>query len=376
MCGIVGMMGPGISVNDWDVIDQLTYVSGLRGQHSTGVAQGYASVSKHYPTEFLIQKDVMSPANFMRYHRHHEQGNKKIMREVFNNFFMVHTRAATRGSINIENAHPFEFDNIIGMHNGTLVDEKYQHGEKTDSELLLKDINERGIIPVLKELDPHSAYALVIFDKNTGRMSFIRNALRPLSLCFNDNRGVMYWASEEWMLRDILARNGERVLGNKYPYFKPHHVYSVHPHEIKYKEEKVFDVEEFKPRPIVPITVSKPRIRLPAQIHQTANNATVNVLNWKARQEAKKEQGQKDVTKDVRKANFTVIEGGVNHSLSATSRIPAIHCVSCGKYMSLVDRHFATKFGGNTYIHSHCEDEVPFHLQADYYNNREEVKIN
>src|SRR5690606_21890089 len=57
--------------------------------------------------------------------------------------FIGHCRAATKGSVSVANAHPFAFENVVGVHNGTLKSSfKNSTLYDTDSEAIYKGLND------------------------------------------------------------------------------------------------------------------------------------------------------------------------------------------------------------------------------------------
>lgn len=114
-----------------------------------------------------------------------------------------HNRAATRGLISENNAHPFIFKHVLGAHNGTL----YQIAEnklknrlkdpeqfETDSELVFANLE---VYPDPKETISllEGAWALVWYDSRTECINFIRNKERPLYYIFDGDRKNLVWAS-------------------------------------------------------------------------------------------------------------------------------------------------------------------------------------
>lgn len=387
MCGLAGIAGPGINIWDIDVLRDLAYVSGLRGRDSTGILQGRSNPNYFgkVNNSFIIEKSNVDVGFFQEFHRTSPDGNKDLFSGVQNNFFAVHTRHATKGEVTKENSHPFEFNKLIGMHNGTLLDKRYHQDGKTDSELLLKDMDENGIVPTLKKLNPSSAYAMVIYEKDTGDLIFTRNDHRPLYLCYSKSRAVMYWASESWMLRSIMARQRELILNEEVSYFKTNRIYRVNPHDIKAGTNKQFDIEEFAPKPLVEnsgylrnvprITYGPHSVISPEERKQEVRQERQRRerIDWRAK---KKEEKQKKDHLSVLERNKNRVtfskEGNVIASIFPENQInknenlapkndliPAFYCCACHGKMSLVDQYFATKLSSNTFLHKECETSLP-----------------
>jgi hypothetical protein len=168
-----------------------------------------------------------------------DKGVKKehptLLKSVQVDIVMAHVRAATKGVVCDSNAHPFNLTNIVGAHNGTLRDKKYEHATKTDSEQMFRDIQAHGLAHVLKELDPKSAYAISMYNRTDRCMYFARNEERTLSIAFLENRSVMYWASDLEMLKFTLDRNKEPYKAYS---FKPHKIIKIDANDITYSAIK------------------------------------------------------------------------------------------------------------------------------------------
>lgn len=321
MCGLWGILGPGISSDDLVALEELAYISGLRGSDGTGILQAKGKGKK----DILIEKFKHDVNYFKFYHRYMKTGNKNVFSNVTNYLFAGHVRAATKGDISDENTHPFECNHLIGMHNGTLKDKKYQDNKKTDSELFIRDISENGITEVIRELHVDSAFAIVLFDKQTELVHFVRNSKREIHFCFNDKRAVMYWASEAWMLRGILGRNGLKIKDNIIWNLTPNVVYTINPKKYflndksPFIKEEIFLEEEKKEEKVV----------------QVNTNNVVPLITQAP-----------TPNKIVQNSN---------------SKIPAVFCCSCTKPMNLLDRYFGNKLSQNSsvYICKECEDNIP-----------------
>jgi hypothetical protein len=257
MCGVFGMVGNGIQPADLSFIKSLAWVSALRGTDGTGLLQaGAYRYSYRTPKKFdnyFVEKGQHDISYFSWYHEYHKEGNKKVFNDVTDNLYAGHVRAATLGNVNDQNAHPFELENLIGMHNGTLVDAVYldKSWQKTDSELMFEDMNVRGIVPVLRDLDDKSAYSVVIWDKSDLTINFATNGKRPLKFAINKKRNVMYWASETWMLTGCAARHGIELAGVWE--FEVDHLYSFRPVDVRSEQFPLWTKYKIKPAKSVPM---------------------------------------------------------------------------------------------------------------------------
>ena len=120
---------------------------------------------------------------------------------------MGHNRWATVGGITRHTAHPFEFDKLVGAHNGTLKRRNLLDDSRmfeVDSENLYYHMNNNGLEDTLSKTD--GAFALTWFNKEDNTLNFIRNAERELYYVVSEC-GVLFWASEEWMLIVALSKN-------------------------------------------------------------------------------------------------------------------------------------------------------------------------
>jgi hypothetical protein len=202
MCGHVGAAG-WTSNKDPDIFRDMIWVDGLRGLHSTGAA--FIDITAG---AVELVKKAGTPVQLFS-----EQRFRECLSPRFD-VFIGHNRFATVGERNDANAHPFEFSNIVGAHNGTLeyrarkalVDnEKYG----TDSEALFHNLNEFTVEEVIGEMS--GAWALVWYDKRNNTINFLRNNQRPLAYTFSDDGKMIYWASEPGLLRWILGRDPHNI---------------------------------------------------------------------------------------------------------------------------------------------------------------------
>lgn len=206
MCGLVGIitkLGNGFNKDQVDAFNDLLFIDSLRGMDSTGC--------------FLVENDgtlswnkeaVPSP-EFCRKKEHQDMLKQGFLR---GRALVGHNRAATRGVVNDENAHPFTVDDRITLvHNGTLYgDHRKLADVDVDSHAIAHVIHESGddVEAAIQKIN--GAFALIWHDFQNNTLNFLRNNARPLH--WVETTSGYLWASEANMLEWILSR---------YPNMKP-----------------------------------------------------------------------------------------------------------------------------------------------------------
>lgn len=193
MCGLVGAMGP-LTLKHENAFKLMLIFDSIRGIDSTGIAVVNAA------NELKIAKSVGDP--YVLFDTIQFQDAMKGV----NKLMIGHNRFATQGKVNKANAHPFDFESLIGAHNGTLRNKQVLADSakfQVDSQNLYHHIDQHGLKDALKNLD--GAWALTWYDKEFDTMNFLRNKERPLFLTITED-DVIFWASEKWMLEVALAR--------------------------------------------------------------------------------------------------------------------------------------------------------------------------
>lgn len=209
MCGNVGVAGV-LNLKQREVFQTLLIIDAIRGRDGTGVA-GVTENSNHFEVlkRYGDPYQIIDHKGWDRVVSH----NKKVL--------IGHNRAATIGSKNHNNAHPFEMSNVVGAHNGTLWPQaksrlRGSNIYDTDSEAIYHEINHSSLRETIPKLE--GAWALCYYDRRDDTINFIRNKERPLFYVYEKDRKTMWWASEPGMLLFALGRHGieldtEKVYG-------------------------------------------------------------------------------------------------------------------------------------------------------------------
>lgn len=202
MCGHVGIAG-NLEYKDEATMKRLLMYDYFRGQDSTGLAAIRDNGDVHISKIASHPIDLFDTEKF-----------KKTLSGHASRVFMGHNRAATKGVVNGVNAHPFQFDHIIGAHNGTLEDASWNKlaevaGEKfgVDSQNIIHAISVLGIEETMKHMN--GAWSLVWVDMKEGSLNFLRNDKRPMWFAYEDNFKRMFWASEWPMIRAALELSAQ-----------------------------------------------------------------------------------------------------------------------------------------------------------------------
>jgi len=204
MCGIVGYISKTDKAHDSEKAHFMHYalsMDTLRGADSTGLM----TLNKRF--EISTMKTLMPGDRFVqssRYQKNWKPGWCQV----------GHNRAATRGTVNRENAHPFTFGPVTLVHNGTL----WGDGSSLPTYNKALDVDSMQIAHALAEHEPSEAkdvlkevdgsYAIVWFDTRDESVNMARNNDRPMHYGLNPQRDILWFMSDGHMLHTITKSMG------------------------------------------------------------------------------------------------------------------------------------------------------------------------
>lgn len=169
MCGICGFItkrDEPISVEDYRRFKQLLILNEQRGTDSTGIA--YVDENN----EVVVIKEACKASKFIL----------QLPKYIKTKLIIGHTRLATRGAVNKQNAHPFVYGDIVGIHNGVV----YNHAQigefNVDSEAIFYLLNKhkKKINNAFRQLS--GMFALAWINKLRTDRLYLTKAGNPLFL--------------------------------------------------------------------------------------------------------------------------------------------------------------------------------------------------
>jgi glucosamine 6-phosphate synthetase-like amidotransferase/phosphosugar isomerase protein len=212
MCGLLAIISKksiGFLEKDFKFFTEAIYVNAVRGQDSTGIF----SISEKGNISLI--KDNIKSSNFIE-----TTDYKNFLKDnIYSSRILVaHNRAATKGNVTAENAHPFLYEDTVLVHNGTIQNHQSIANTATDSEALTQKIAKTDH-KSLEEI--HGAYALIYYKAKEKILSVIRNEDRPLYIISTPELDII--GSESGMLEWLVYRHYRIELKAKY--FEPYLYY-------------------------------------------------------------------------------------------------------------------------------------------------------
>jgi hypothetical protein len=207
MCGIVLVGSRAMTSKEIGVFEKLLYADTFRGPHSTGVFCRRTHLIKGIGyTRIPMWKEAIPGPEYLETYDWTALSTGFGSLNNYPNFLVGHNRWATQGAVNDVNAHPFKYDHITLVHNGTLMDQSLlpdSENFEVDSENICHSISKIGGDATIQKLD--GAFVLIWHDSKDDTVHIIRNEERPFHLA-EVVGGDWFGASEEDMLLWILAR--------------------------------------------------------------------------------------------------------------------------------------------------------------------------
>lgn len=203
MCGLVGIAGV-LETKHINAFNNALLFNIPRGRDSTGVWSCDRDTGRKVKDMYILKAPVhaLDLQEFKSYDR--------VVNSV-KHCIIGHGRSATVGRISRGNAHPFDFDNIAGAHNGTISSynmNKLEDHDKfgTDSEAIFHNINRYGVETTIEALTG-GAWALTWYDKTDHSINLLRNDQRPLFFAVINDGKTLIWGSEPGVLHAACERN-------------------------------------------------------------------------------------------------------------------------------------------------------------------------
>jgi len=205
MCGIVAYLSQETAFNKKyeDMIRDMIIVDTVRGYDSTGIMY-------EDPKSTFTLKKAMPGYDFVQL----RQVRKALASYNKGRYFVGHNRAATVGTVDADTAHPFMFDNVTGVHNGTLQGTYRQlvkEHHAVDSEYIFAGLDQtENSKDVIKKLQ--GSFMLLWYDARDDSIHMVRNDQRPFALAQVKGKNTIFGCSEAGMLEWLAARHGIEIM--------------------------------------------------------------------------------------------------------------------------------------------------------------------
>lgn len=208
MCGIYGYFGhPKKPEKVYKLMKKLGKESEIRGIDSAGYFA--CSSENHYIHKSAVRASQLFVEDKMNLY------DAIVNEKAY--AFLGHNRDASIGEVNSRNAHPFEGERYVQVHNGTCpqiwgairkIDD-----DETDSSAIARAVNSKGLDKSIRVFNKIECYSLVYFDKQSELMIFLRDPEKPMYICdMRDRLGIRIFASTKEILHRALESVGYRKM--------------------------------------------------------------------------------------------------------------------------------------------------------------------
>jgi hypothetical protein len=166
--------------------------------------------------------------------------------------YLGHNRSITRGVVDDDSAHPFQYKHITLIHNGTVYNSDKLTTAKCGADSNVDSAQVAWSFSVCEPDDllpnMNGGFSLVWWDSRDQTLHFARNSERPMYWVVEPSNQMMYFGSELKMLTWLLDRNGIKV--------KPQATFTAPGLHYIFKDPK--NVEDFVRRPFTKAVVIGP----------------------------------------------------------------------------------------------------------------------
>jgi len=185
---------------------EMMLVDSVRGEDSTGLFTVDSSKNVN------VWKKALHAHDFLQIRQ-----TKAIMATLHDQQVLIgHNRAATKGEVTDDMAHPFTYGDITLVHNGTLRNHRTLCKDippfASDSEALCFAMSKIGPRAALEAAN--GAFSVIWYDRSNDTINLCRNDERPMSFALVEGGKRLVLASEAKMLRWMLDRANLEIEGN------------------------------------------------------------------------------------------------------------------------------------------------------------------